>query len=120
MRLLEKQGHTVIVANDGREALAALAQQSFDLVLMDAQMPEMDGFAATAAIRQQEQQTGAHLPIIALTAHAMKGDAERCLAAGMDAYVSKPLHIEVLSATIAQVLENTAEHRPPLLPSAVI
>jgi CheY-like chemotaxis protein len=106
-----------MVANDGRDALAALAQQSFDLVLMDAQMPEMDGFAATAAIRQQEQQTGAHLPIIALTAHAMKGDAERCLAVGMDAYVSKPLQMEVLSATIAQVLEHTAE--PPSAAAAL-
>jgi CheY-like chemotaxis protein len=79
---------------------------------MDAQMPEMDGFTTTTTIRQQEQQTGTHLPIIALTAHAMKGDAERCLAAGMDAYVAKPLRVEELLVTIAQVLEHTAAAAP--------
>ncbi len=90
VRLLEKRGHTVATAGNGREALQALARESFDLVLMDVQMPEMDGFTATAQIRLGEQHTGRHVPILALTAHAMKGDAERCLEAGMDGYLSKP------------------------------
>ena len=99
-RLLEKCGHTVIVANNGREALALLEAASFNgfaCVLMDVQMPEMDGFEATAIIRERERHTpGVHLPIIAMTAHTMKGDAARCLAAGMDAYVSKPIQPDAL------------------------
>ncbi len=91
VRLLEKQGHYVTVAGNGREALVALAAAPFDVVLMDVQMPEMDGFEATALIRQAEEGTGRHLPIVAMTAHAMKGDRERCLRAGMDGYVSKPI-----------------------------
>jgi PAS domain S-box-containing protein len=91
VRLLEKKGHTVVVAGDGVEAVRAVEDQPFDLVLMDVQMPEMDGFEATTAIRAREQGTGRHIPILAMTAYAMKGDRERCLAAGMDAYVSKPI-----------------------------
>jgi len=103
-RLLEKRGHQVTIAANGREALNALAQGSFDLVLMDVQMPEMGGLEATAEIRQQEEATGRHIPIVALTAHAMKGDEERCLAAGMDAYVAKPVKARDLYAAIeAQV-----------------
>jgi len=93
-RLLEKRGHTVMVANNGREALAILddaASPGFECVLMDVQMPEMGGFECTAQIREREQTTGYHLPIIAMTAHTMEGDEARCLAAGMDAYLSKPL-----------------------------
>ena len=90
-RLLEKHGHRVTVTSNGREALAALDQENFDVVLMDVQMPEMDGFEATAAIRAREQDTGGHLPIIAMTAHAMQGDEKRCLAAGMDGYIAKPI-----------------------------
>src|SRR6202023_94299 len=89
---------------DGREALAAHKRETVDLVLMDIQMPEMDGFAATAAIRQKEKVTGGHVPIRALTAHAMKGDRERCLAAGMDAYVTKPLRVEELFEAIARLV----------------
>jgi signal transduction histidine kinase/CheY-like chemotaxis protein len=91
VKLLEKRGYIISVVNDGREALAAVINSHFDVLLMDVQMPEMDGLEATAAIRQAEAGTGRHLPIIAMTAHAMKGDEERCLAAGMDDYVPKPV-----------------------------
>ena len=93
-RLLEKRGYTVVPATKGHEALAILGDPSmagFGCVLMDVQMPEMDGFECTAIIRQREQPTGVRLPIIAMTAHAMKGDEARCLAAGMDGYLSKPV-----------------------------
>ena len=96
VRLLEKDGHSVEVAGNGREALNRLATESFDLVLMDVQMPEMDGLEATAAIREMEKATGDHLRIIAMTAYAMKGDRERCLAAGMDGYIGKPIQAQEL------------------------
>jgi signal transduction histidine kinase/CheY-like chemotaxis protein len=104
VRLLEKHGYMVVVANDGKEALAALARESFDLVLMDVQMPEIGGFEATAAIRQRERETGGYVPIIALTAHAMRGDYERCLAVGMDAHVAKPIRPQDLFEAIERVL----------------
>ncbi|HEX3871042.1 MAG TPA: response regulator, partial [Pirellulales bacterium] len=91
LRLLEKRGHTVVVAGDGQQALDVLNRESFDVILMDVQMPVMDGFAATAAIRQREASHGGHVPIIAMTAHAMQGDRERCLEAGMDGYITKPV-----------------------------
>lgn len=91
VKLLEKRGYKITIANNGHEAIAAVASRHFDLLLMDIQMPEMDGFEAAAAIRNAEAGSGRHLPIIALTAHAMKGDEERCRAAGMDGYVSKPV-----------------------------
>jgi len=109
VKILQKRGHTVVVACDGREALAAFEREFVDLVLMDIQMPKMDGFAATAAIREREKATGGHVPIVALTAHAMKGDRERCLAAGMDAYVTKPLCVEELFKVIARVLPVAGE-----------
>ncbi|MGA8596759.1 MAG: response regulator [Bryobacteraceae bacterium] len=101
--LLEKRGHTVVVANNGREALALFDGQIFDLVLMDVQMPELDGFETTALLRENEKNTGRHIPIIAMTANAMKGDEERCLAAGMDGYVPKPVKPEALFAAIERV-----------------
>jgi PAS domain S-box-containing protein len=107
-RLLEKRGHAVVVASNGIEALAALEKERFDLVLMDVQMPEMGGFEATAAIREKERTSGTHIPIIAMTAHAMKGDRERCLAAGMDGYVAKPLQTQELFAAITSVLPTSA------------
>ncbi len=105
VRLLEKQGHTVITANNGREALDVLERLNWkvDLILMDVQMPEMDGYQATAAIREHEARSGGHLPIIAMTAHALDRDRERCLAAGMDAYLTKPIQIEKLFELIEQV-----------------
>ena len=106
--VLEKRGHQVVVVGNGREALAALDGQSFDAVLMDVQMPEMDGFEATAAIRARESATGVHTPIIAMTAHAMKGDRERCLAEGMDAYVSKPLRPQELFEVLERLAPATA------------
>jgi CheY-like chemotaxis protein len=99
-RLLERRGHQVAVAATGREAVAAVERERFDLVLMDVQMPEMDGFEATAAIRQAEAGTGRHLPILAMTARAMKGDAEHCRLAGMDGYLSKPIRSADLYAIV--------------------
>jgi len=101
--LLRKQGHTVTVAADGRRAVQAWESESFDVVLMDVQMPEMDGFEATAAIRSREGSTGRHTPIIAMTAHAMQGDRERCLAAGMDDYIPKPVRSHDLAQAIARM-----------------
>ena len=96
VRLLEKRGHHVTIAGNGREALAALERDRYDLVLMDVQMPELSGFEATAEIRRRERGTGRHVPIVAMTAHAMKGDRERCLEAGMDGYVAKPVQAREL------------------------
>jgi PAS domain S-box-containing protein len=110
--LLGRQGHAIVLAQTGREALAVLDRQSFDLVLMDVQMPEMDGLQATAAIRAREQQTGQHVPIIAMTAHAMRGDRETCLAAGMDAYVSKPIRAKLLLDTMESLVGGAAQRGP--------
>jgi CheY-like chemotaxis protein len=101
-RLLEKRGHRVVMTANGREALEALAIDKFDLVLMDVQMPEMDGIQATVALREREKEKGDGFrqPIIALTAHVMKGDQERCLAAGMDGYLTKPIRPQELDAIL--------------------
>ncbi len=102
VRLLEKMGFNVDTAENGRKALDALEASEYDVVLMDVQMPEMDGFEATAEIRNAEKEKGGHLPIIAMTAHAMKGDRERCLEGGMDDYVSKPIAKEELQAALVR------------------
>lgn len=102
VRLLEKRGHRVVVAGNGKEVLAALEKDSFDLILMDVQMPEMDGFEATGAIRKKEKSSGLHQIIVALTAHAMKGDHEKCLAGGMDGYLSKPIRPQELDEVLAR------------------
>jgi CheY-like chemotaxis protein len=111
VRLLEKRGHRVVVAGTGLEALKALEKESFDLVLMDVQMPEMDGLEATAAIREKEKGTGAHQAVVALTAHAMKGDREKCLAGGMDGYLTKPIRPQELDQLLETCLARHAERR---------
>ena len=118
--LLESHGHKVVVVANGREAVATLRSQPFDLVLMDVQMPEMDGLEATEAIRARERQTGGHIPIIAMTAHALAGDRERCLDAGMDAYTSKPIHAREVFEAIATLLGESArstQAAPRVLPA---
>ena len=107
-RLIEKRGHTVIVASNGLEVLSALEKQSFDVIIMDVSMPDMDGLEATAAIRAKEKLSGGHIPIIAVTAHAMSGDRDRFLAAGMDGYVSKPIQTKELFDAIDEVLHVSA------------
>ena len=101
--VLEKAGHKVEVARDGRQAVELMAAGSFDVVLMDVQMPEMDGFEATAAIREMEKHTGGHTPVLAMTAHAMGGYKERCLTAGMDGYVTKPIRRDLLLQTLEEL-----------------
>jgi CheY-like chemotaxis protein len=102
IRALERKGHHVLLAHNGREAVTLASQGRFDLILMDIQMPEMDGYEATAAIREMERETGSHTPIVAMTAHAMKSDQERCLAAGMDDFISKPIHLNELIQKVEQ------------------
>jgi PAS domain S-box-containing protein len=116
VRILEKAGHSVRVAGNGWQALQALERERFDVILMDVQMPELGGFETTEKIRAAEQGTGRHVPIIALTAHAMKGDRERCLAAGMDSYVSKPIRARELFQAMEQVLQT----HPPVARSGGI
>ncbi len=104
VRMLEREGHEVVVASNGKEALTAFATQQFDLIVMDAQMPELDGFETTALIREKEKSSGKHIPILAMTAHAMKGDRERCLAAGMDDYIAKPVRAHEFRERIKSLL----------------
>jgi len=105
--ILEKAGHSVVVAETGKYAVMLLEQQPFDVILMDVQMPEMDGFEATAVIREKEKSTGVHTPIIAMTAHAMAGDRERCLEAGMDHYITKPIQAPLLLQVVNEVNSNS-------------
>jgi two-component system, sensor histidine kinase and response regulator len=107
VRLLEREGHSVVVAGDGTKVLEALGSQVFDLILMDVQMPIMDGVETTAAIRKLEQSNGAHIPILAMTAHAMAGDRQRFLSLGMDGYVSKPVHSRDLFDAIENVFASS-------------
>jgi CheY-like chemotaxis protein/HPt (histidine-containing phosphotransfer) domain-containing protein len=102
VRLLEKWGHTVRTAGDGLEAMEMLEQGRFDLVLMDVEMPRLTGLEAVKEIRRQEEDTGGHIPVIAMTAHAMKGDRDRCLSAGMDDYISKPIDAEALATALVR------------------
>ena len=111
--LLERHGHEAVVAANGLEALAAVEAGRFDLVLLDVSMPEMDGFEVTARLRAREKQTAGHLPIIALTAHAMHGDAERCREAGMDDYLAKPIHAAQLWETLERVVARRGDSGEP-------
>jgi len=111
IRVLEKRNYTVKLAANGVQALEMIDAEKFDCVLMDVQMPMLDGLEATGEIRRKERGTGRHLPIIAMTAHAMTGDLERCLAAGMDGYLTKPIHAKSLLATIASIMENQSSDR---------
>jgi CheY-like chemotaxis protein len=110
--LLEKRGFDVTVVGDGNLALAAMARQKFDIILMDVQMPGKDGLEATGDIRAKEVNTGEHIPIVALTAHAMKGDRERCIASGMDAYISKPIRSKELFETMEALLQGRPAEAP--------
>jgi len=114
VHLLRKMGHTVTVAANGKQVLETFGKdgKSFDAILMDIQMPEMDGFEATAAIRGMEKESGEHIPIIAMTAHALKGDRERCLAAGMDGYVSKPVRERELFEALREATGSEAPAKP--------
>jgi CheY-like chemotaxis protein len=112
IRLLEKAGYIVTLADDGAEAVAAYQRQSFDAILMDVQMPDMSGFDATKQIRAIEARTRRHTPIIAMTAHAMAGDRERCLTAGMDGYLTKPIDAKLLYETLAQAIPIKAAIEP--------
>ena len=117
MGILCRRGHFVELANNGRAAVSAVEREVFDVVLMDIQMPEMDGFEATSIIRKKEQETGGrHLPIVAMTAHAMKGDRERCLAHGMDAYISKPFQKQELLDIVDSFPSMQAAKVPDVTP----
>ena len=106
LRLLERNGHMVYLAANGREAVALLHREQIDVVLMDLQMPEMDGFQATAALREFEQLHGGHVPVVALTAHALTGDREQCLSSGMDGYLAKPYSPEDLNRVLAEAMRR--------------
>ncbi len=120
VRLLEKRGHRVELASNGREALTALEKESYDLVLMDVQMPEMDGLEATRALREKEKKNGTHQMVIALTAHAMKGDRERCLDAGMDGYLSKPIHPQELDDVLDSFVAGRTQAAPSPEPAGLV
>jgi CheY-like chemotaxis protein len=111
-RLLEKRGHQVTLAATGQQAVDRWSEQPFDAVLMDVQMPDMDGLQATGVIREREKGTGRHTPIIALTAHAMKGDRERCLGAGMDNYITKPINSAELMAVLQSAVAASRAAEP--------
>lgn len=111
--ILKKAGHTVTAVAGGREAVDLVQQQPFDLVLMDIQMPGMNGLDATRAIRDREARTGGHLPIVAVTAHALNGDNEKCRSAGADAYMRKPINLVEMMALLKQIAARTREIPPP-------
>ena len=120
IRALQKMGHTPVLAQDGKAALAAASAEKFDVVFMDVQMPEMDGLAVTAAIRAREKNRGVHLPIFAMTAHAMKGDRERCLEAGMDGYITKPIRFSDIEETLAGLTKTFVKQVEPAAKEGIL
>jgi two-component system sensor histidine kinase/response regulator len=114
-RILEKGGHSVVVVGTGREAVAALQHEPLDLVLMDVQMPEMDGLEATMAIRKDEVGRNRHIPIIAMTANAMTSDRDKCLAAGMDSYISKPIRADELLKLVESTRASVDTQNRPIV-----
>ena len=118
IRVLQKMGHTPVLAQTGKEALALASAEKFDIAFMDVQMPEMDALAANAAIRESEKAHGTHLPIFAMTAHAMKGDRERCLAAGMDGYITKPVRFSDIEQTLAGLAKTPVTPAKPAAEAA--
>jgi CheY-like chemotaxis protein len=119
VKILERRGHQCVSAADGEEAIAACAERSFDAILMDVQMPGRDGFSATREIRERDNRIGSHVPIIALTAHALSGDREKCLSAGMDAYLAKPIHAGELVALVERVSGVSPGTAPAAKPGPV-
>ena len=117
-RILERRGHTVVIAANGLEVLARIEKERFDAILMDMQMPDMDGLTATAKIREKESALGGHIPIVAMTSNAMSGDRERCLHGGMDGYVSKPVNRQELFDTIERLCGKAASAPPAAVPVA--
>jgi two-component system, sensor histidine kinase and response regulator len=118
MRVLQKMGHVPVLAHNGKEAVALASCEKFDLVFMDVQMPEMDGLTATGTIREAEKKSGAHIPIFAMTAHAMKGDRELCLDAGMDGYITKPVRFSDIERTLAGFSSTPSAHTKITIPLA--
>jgi CheY-like chemotaxis protein len=114
--VLTRQGHQVTIASNGREAVKAWTAASFDVILMDVQMPDMDGFEATNAIRELEKRSGGHIPIVAMTAHAMSGDRDRCLESGMDEYLSKPIRARQIADKLACIFPDNASESRPAVP----
>jgi two-component system, sensor histidine kinase and response regulator len=112
---LERMGHTTVTVGNGRDAVEQFSREHFDLIFMDVQMPEMDGLVATGKIRQMENTRGGHVPIFAMTAHALQGDRDRCLAAGMDGYVSKPAKLDA----IANAVKTAASMGRSLVPQGI-
>jgi CheY-like chemotaxis protein len=116
LEFLQMRGHRVRIANNGKEALEAFASEPFDIILMDVQMPVMDGFQATAAIREKERITGRHLPVVAMTGYAMKADRKRCLDAGMDGYICKPIRSQELFETVESFTTTVQNEKDALAP----
>lgn len=114
--MLSKQGHQVTIANNGREAVQAWADSNFDVILMDVQMPDMDGFEATNAIRRLEGYSGGHIPIVAMTAAAMSGDRDRCLESGMDEYLSKPIRARQIADKLASLFREASIEEATAIP----
>ncbi len=116
LEFLKMRGHQVRIASNGKDVLEALAAEAFEIILMDVQMPVMDGFQATATIREKERSTGQHIPIIAMTGYAMKGDRQRCIDAGMDGYICKPIRSQELFEIVESFTTTAPKEKDALAP----